>query len=118
MRWSFMMLTGVSLGIAADAAVIAPSHWANPSTPVHVAPSPAAPASATNLQADNLALIQGRIDSGHADPAEDARSAATRGEFGLIVTGDARFMAFPLGLICLTPNRQAPRVLVSYGHGD
>jgi ankyrin repeat protein len=27
-------------------------------------------------------------------------------------------MAFPRGLTCLTPNRQAPRVLVSYRHSD
>jgi hypothetical protein len=118
MRWSYMVLTGASLAIAAGAAVIAPPHGADPSAPVHVAPAPAAPASATSIQAENLALIQGRIDSGHADPAGDARAAATRGEFGLIVTGDARFMAFPRGLTCLTPNRQAPRVLVSYRHGD
>src|SRR4051812_25783467 len=116
MRWSHMVLTSASLAGAAGAALIAPTHEADPSTPVQVAP---APASAANIQAENLAMIQARIDSGHADPTGDARAAAMRGEFGLIVTGDDRwFIALPRGLTCLTPNHQAPRVLVTYRHGD
>ncbi|HEY5711222.1 MAG TPA: hypothetical protein VIT38_04935 [Allosphingosinicella sp.] len=118
MRWPHLILLATSLGgAAAGAAMIATSRKAAAPAVRRPAATDVAEA-ARDRQAANLASIQRRIDSGNADPAADARAAARRGEFGLIVTGDVRFSAFPQGVTCLTPGRQAPHVLASYRHGD
>jgi len=65
------------------------------------------------------ATADARIKAGTADPAADATAAASRGEFGLIVTGDgARGGRNPAGVICFTPGYNEPRLLFGYSHSD
>jgi hypothetical protein len=76
------------------------------------------PASQTPLNA-----LIAKIEAGATDPAADAIAAAGRGEFGLIVTGDGRFIqeeqgGRPGGIFCLTPYGGAPLTLMVYAHGD
>ena len=113
MRWPYLYLSGLGLA-AAGAAIVAPGQEG--SRPAIRSQAGPARADAARREAEALVSIQRKLDGGNADPAADARAAAQRGEFGLIVSG--QYSTTPGGLICFTPYRQAPRILANFRHGD
>lgn len=68
------------------------------------------------LTGERAFALYERVTRDGADAAGEAAAAASRGEFGMILTGTRSTR--PVGLACFTPTGRPPRVLAALPHGD